>query len=534
MDFEEMINIYEDNGVKIKKINENDRRLSPKSIELLNRAKDTLDLEISLLKISFPNFTYILSELKRIPVKNHIKLATDGLNLYYNPYYVCEVAKNSSLSSLGIYTLKKELLHIIIHGILGHYEMKNNFSNKELSWRLMDYCVDNIISRLFEPNVYENCYEKEFVRTKGGDNGDVEFPYGTYTWANSDVRRKRKICKMFEHFISDDHNYWYLHDDKAYMENKSDNDKNSDKKKNPKANIKKLNKTQLKELKRLIEHSKKMKKFWENARIYVFGQAKLSDLDQSAYQLLCGLNEAGAYGFETGDEEKYFEISTEKGIDYTDILTELINNKETVYEDPNSIDVMMYQYGLELYGDIPLIEPLEENEVYSFNNIVIAIDTSGSCYGKIASQFLNETLHLLENIESIGKFDNVILLECDTQICRKTIFHSASEFTENKDKGFALHGFGGTDFNPVFDWISERKGLGDKIDALIYLTDGCGNYPEKKQDVKTYFVMPADDYDEFLDHNNYIEIPEWIVPVRLNVEHDNMFSGFDAGALPFM
>jgi predicted metal-dependent peptidase len=37
------------------------------------------------------------------------------------------------------------------------------------------------------------------------------------------------------------------------------------------------------------------------------------------------------------------------------------------------------------------------------------------------------------------------------------------------------HGGGGTDFRPVFDWIADQP---YQPDALVYLTDGLGAFPQ--------------------------------------------------------
>ena len=40
-------------------------------------------------------------------------------------------------------------------------------------------------------------------------------------------------------------------------------------------------------------------------------------------------------------------------------------------------------------------------------------------------------------------------------------------------------GGGGTDFNPVFDWVAQE---GMEPDALVYFTDLCGPFPKKAPD----------------------------------------------------
>ena len=59
--------------------------------------------------------------------------------------------------------------------------------------------------------------------------------------------------------------------------------------------------------------------------------------------------------------------------------------------DPDSFDQAFYTYGLSLYGNMPLIEPLETREVQRIQQFVIVIDTSMSCSGELVQRFLEET-----------------------------------------------------------------------------------------------------------------------------------------------
>ena len=89
--------------------------------------------------------------------------------------------------------------------------------------------------------------------------------------------------------------------------------------------------------------------------------------------------------------------------------------------------------------------------------------------------------------------------------------------------GQKMYGFGGTDFNPVFDYVDELIKDGHEVDCLIYLSDGMGRFPEKvPEGYKTFFVMP---YDEF-DNNNILFgdiTPDWVEKIYLKnkVEEDD-------------
>ena len=72
-----------------------------------------------------------------------------------------------------------------------------------------------------------------------------------------------------------------------------------------------------------------------------------------------------------------------------------------------------------------------------------------------------------------------------------------------------LYGFGGTSFIPVFERIEElQKKEMLKIDALIYLTDSMGVFPEKEPDYPVFLVIPKEMLDsDGKPYNN--EIPQW-------------------------
>lgn len=73
-----------------------------------------------------------------------------------------------------------------------------------------------------------------------------------------------------------------------------------------------------------------------------------------------------------------------------------------------------------------------------------------------------------------------------------------------------LHGFGGTDFRPVFSYIDEliQKKVFINLKGLIYFTDGWGEFPPKQPGYHTAFVFVDDDY------NNY-EVPVWAIKLIL-------------------
>lgn len=68
--------------------------------------------------------------------------------------------------------------------------------------------------------------------------------------------------------------------------------------------------------------------------------------------------------------------------------------------DMDSFDPIYYHFGMETYGNMPLIEPLETKEMKKIEDFVIVIDTSMSCNGSLIRRFLEETYSVLAESES--------------------------------------------------------------------------------------------------------------------------------------
>ena len=176
--------------------------------------------------------------------------------------------------------------------------------------------------------------------------------------------------------------------------------------------------------------------------------------------------------------------------DYHRFLRQFATLQEEQELDLESFDPVQYQFGMEHYGNIPLIEPLEYREVHRLSELVIAIDTSGSCDVETVTQFLQETYAILSDQENFFRKMKVYLIQCDCCIEQVQVIHSREEW-EKYSRSIAVHGRGGTDFTPVFRYVEElrRKKELSNLRAMIYFTDGDGIYPRIAQDYETAFVF---------------------------------------------
>lgn len=188
-------------------------------------------------------------------------------------------------------------------------------------------------------------------------------------------------------------------------------------------------------------------------------------------------------------QEEMDEIYRSK-YDYRKFLKQFCRLREEVELDTESFDYIFYHFGMEHYGNLPLIEPLEYKEVNRLEELVIAIDTSGSCSKETVQRFLGETYSILSEKENFFRRMKVYIVQCDCFIQKVDVIHSEEEWKEYS-RAVTIQGRGGTDFRPVFELIRQEKERRELkgLRALIYFTDGDGIYPRQKPDYETAFVF---------------------------------------------
>ena len=205
-----------------------------------------------------------------------------------------------------------------------------------------------------------------------------------------------------------------------------------------------------------------------------------------------------AYGRGKGEERlfKALKVSSRKHMSYKEFLKKFMRLHETSRLDPDSFDPGYYNYGMTLYGDMPLIEELETREDNTIEEIVIVIDTSGSCAGDAVERFLNETLSLLADIRAVSDRTQIRLLQCDREIQGDLIISPSSDASK-LISDMELKGFGGTDFRPPFEYARKLTGAGRRIAGMIYFTDGYGLYPTARPPWKSAFIFSKEpDFDD--------------------------------------
>lgn len=217
-------------------------------------------------------------------------------------------------------------------------------------------------------------------------------------------------------------------------------------------------------------------------------------------------------GTEAGNLMQNLAAVNREKYDYTSFLKKFAVLGEVMKINDDEFDYVYYTYGLKLYEKMPLIEPLEYKDVKRIREFVIAIDTSGSTSGELVQRFLQKTYNILQQSESFFTKINVHIIQCDADIQDDAKITCREDFDQYLQT-MQLRGLGGTDFRPVFAYVDSliwNKEF-QNLKGLIYFTDGCGTFPERKPDYETAFVFIDDDY------NNY-DVPAWAIKLVLQKE----------------
>ena len=415
-------------------------------------------------------FIPVLNILKFVPVKEDIEICTNGEVIFYYPPQILQQAKIKRLEYI-----ERTLFHIMFHGLLGHFE-QTKWRQRKLAWAMQDLQVHRYLNMLYQDGKYDWC-PKDLLNNYIGDEiyykgiKDKEF-------------KKRVIRESNEYCCYENHATW------SYS-------------------LKMIN----------VQLGNGMLKpvdaegFWKSARELIFGEegegAKLEALEN-----LLEKENSERYGSSSARAENEVEYTYESSNSYKELLEKISSLAETTYEE-QELDKTLYTYGLSLYEDVPLVEPEEISEKYCLNTLVIAVDTSGSCTHR-AELFLRELIAVLEEIQKMGSIKHICYLECDTEITTQKDCYHLDEFIYF-GKRHTFVGGGGTEFAPVFQYADGLVKEGEMVDALIYITDGMGCFPEYEDGplYKVFLLLDVSD-DSDLGWLTLDYVPDWADRIRLH------------------
>lgn len=393
--------------------------------------------------------------IKPVAVANDILLESDGNNLFFNPDNIIDCYRAHKLQEL-----ERRYMHILLHGILGHFTEREGYMNREVIDMVFDFQVESV--------------RKSFKTKKIPDIDNCRVMY-------EKIKRKRRLMSddVVKKIYQDEHSLWELKNKLNTLEeqNSVDSDETSKKWKDACERLSFNNSSMLSEVCKKIRENKNEKQ-------------------PGIHSCNNGMG-CKAKGQAVGE--------------YYNILKDFFFEKEGTNEDINVIDKILYSYGFENYGNIALVEPDEENVKKALHNIVIALDTSLSCQEYI-ERFLVETKEILEELSDGIEFEAIYIMQADADITKEMKYKSAEEIITKLEGNYMTYGYGGTDFRPVFKRCSELGKEGKTVDCLIYFSDGEGCFPNiKPKSYETFFVVP--------DINNYESnvIPKWVKRVSVQL-----------------
>ncbi len=204
-------------------------------------------------------------------------------------------------------------------------------------------------------------------------------------------------------------------------------------------------------------------------------------------------------------------IRNRRRYDYRAFLRKFMTRRTVVRESPTDFDPIYYTYGLSVYGNLPLIDSLEQSESGRVEEFVIAIDTSGSTMGGPVVRFLEEAFEVLRQTHADGGA-NLHVIQCDDMVRSDDVVTCEGDLRRLVG-GFELRGGGGTDFRPVFDYVDRLVDEGGfrNLRGLMYFTDGFGTYPTRRPRYETAFVFCDDMYREH-------DVPPWAMRIVVRTE----------------
>lgn len=422
----------------------------------IREAEEIIRKGLQRLKRRYSCFLYALNIFEPVAVQEKIEPATDGKHLFFHAEQVIGMYKEN-----GNRWLYRIILHMLFHGMFGDFETEEKKEWVPLRSAVMDLKVEQMLQLL---GFGEGWY---------GDGEDKIYTPGMYQEGRRSKKRAKEITEDSRAAHVDDHLYWL-----KVKEHPEDKEEAGE------------------------EAGEETQNLWQQARKQACSVGRGKSGEELSVEKLLGFMQSRNCGITPGTRRWLERAASENSGDYSEILKKIILHQESVKEE-DTIDPMLYLYGLDCYGDVALVEPLELSEKKKMNTLVVAVDTSGSCIDSVPV-FLRETAAILRGAGRIASEGEVYYLECDAQITSECLYRdystAAAEFASRE-----VEGGGGTNFCPVFLRVEELIAEGKQIDGLFYLTDGDGYFPMQTPEYPVYFVM-----DKEMNRGYETEIPDWV------------------------
>lgn len=426
------------------------------------------------------NMRYLNPAIFRLPaVPGPFPLATDGNWLYYTPeYLIDEFRKDRNV-------IVRNYMHVILHCVFQHSFVHDLVDRKY--WDLAcDIAVEDLIASFRLP-----CFsvERETRQRRILLNMFLPFKeitaeklYRYFLENKPSAGEYQRLCDLFH---VDDHDLWYLPPDPD-EEQKPPVSKNS----NQSGDV------DPSDLQPGVPRPDAEQQWKDISR-----------------QIQMDMESRGRTpGQETGDMLTSLKKLHRERYDYRKFLQKFAVLGEQVMINDDEFDNIFYTYGLELYGDMPLVEPLEYKEVKRIRDFVIAVDTSASTSGDLVQRFIQKTYNVLKTTESFFSHINVYVVQADMDIQTVTEIHDP-DLLDETISNLKLKGQGGTDFRPVFAYVNQLREQQkfQNLKGILYFTDGYGPFPKTRPPYDAAFCFIRNEYDD-------PPVPPWAIKLVLEEE----------------
>lgn len=355
------------------------------SEKILSFLQNEIYLELRFLKPA-------LSALTPKPDGNLQTFGTDGVFLYYSAEQVIRVFQSNSRF------LDRAFLHTILHCIFSHLWIAGERDAR--IWNLAcdivtEYTIDQMdkpCTRRILSWMRQEIYRRMETERQGSSAAVVyrqlktwlreEFPFG--------------LAELEKEFFTDDHRYWPKREEDAAKQ----------------------------------QIARRAQETWKK----VSRQTKL---------------EQELRGEETKDGEELIAAQIKAGRGrrrYRDFLKQFSMLREELHADRRNLISTIIPTGCRLYGNMPLVEPLESREVYQIQEFVIAVDTSYSTSGELVENFLKETFDILTQRSRFSQRSQIRIIQCDNQVRMDEVITSEEQLRQLPEH-FTVAGGGGTGFS---------------------------------------------------------------------------------------
>ncbi|MDO4530808.1 MAG: VWA-like domain-containing protein, partial [Bacillota bacterium] len=434
--------------------------------KILSASRNELYLSMRFLDLALSGLKYEMN-------LSSMYIGTDGEKILFNPRYLVQRYLSDRV------LVNRAYLHMIVHCLFRHpFHLKGR---EEELWHLAcDIAAESVVDSLPVKSVQLVVSD---LRNETYDMLRRELKVlsaeGIYRVLQEKQLSVQEFGRLQLAFWVDDHVFWEHNKDDNEEENEDNQqEKNQDQEQQNEQN----------------EDEKRLEQKWTE-----IGEKTETNLETFSKDM----------GEEAGTLLQYLKIENRERYDYRQFLQKFVTLKEDMRVDDDAFDFIFYTYGLQLYGNLPLIEALEYKEVKKVEELVIAIDTSESCEGETVKRFLEETYAILSSSESFFHKVNIHIIQCDAQVQLDKKITSAEELALFMEE-FELRGSGGTDFRPVFQYVDrliEEKAF-QNLKGLLYFTDGYGTFPRRRPTYDTAFLFYHEDYMD-------VNVPPWAMKLIL-------------------